>query len=875
MTARVFSRHHSHRRAAGRGPGRLAKSLVAGLAGLGLVGVVAGPLAPAALAESGRFELTGPDLRITVTRAGKELPLGAVPSLAEGDILHIAASLPGDQSAHLMVVSAFLRGATNPPPREWIGVARTWRDKPAEQTLTLTVPKGARQMVVLVVPDTRGAQGALVDAVRGKPGEFVRASQDLNQASLDHARLDAFIAAVRADSIAHPQGLRKIAPVLAHSLSIKLNEDCLDKIAEQQASCLVENREALVLNDVHTSSLTETLAGAPTDLALTVSATAAAGAGLYSPYIGVVRDLARVLGAFSNPQFSYLPTLAVVNGPVASLRLNTAPSFSKPKSVMVMAMPAIGADSPPQLRSTAPGPLCARSGPLVLPVEGAPLIFATGYAHDMSARLTAPEGKQSELDVTPSAEHGGYLVTSEHLPQNVGTVRLHLHGRWGFDAFEGPDFLVQRADDGPWSRSAPVGSTNPAEAGGPLVAGRDNTVTLAGPSPGCVEDVSLRLGNGPARPVAWHATDEGHVSVTVPLAEGETGDVRLEVREQGIASPATVALRARAESSRIDSVEIHAGDNEAVVTGQRLEQVLGVSLGDIDFRPDGLTRQGRTDRLHLTAQTTAGQSATGQGTTGQSGGPQGSGGKPGPAAKASRVGEAGTMVKVVVRLEDGRNQGVTVRIAPPRPRIDMISRTVNPAAIVPGTRLLKLSGDDLLPEDGELVFSVKAGPGTTLDPDDAIEVARAGSQSGLRLTSGKGLMMVDGQVVVATLRAADLPPGSFGPLRYRLVQAPGTPVGGNAGNGEQVGAWQPLATLARLPRITGFSCDGATSLPCTLSGRNLFLLDAVAADADFTRAITVQPGFTGSSLRVPRPVDGTLHLRLRDAPQARVGLAIN
>jgi hypothetical protein len=225
----------------------LAKSLVAGLAGLGLVGVVAGPLAPAALAESGRFELTGPDLRITVTRAGKELPLGAVPSLAEGDILHIAASLPGDQSAHLMVVSAFLRGATNPPPREWIGVARTWRDKPAEQTLTLTVPKGARQMVVLVVPDTRGAQGALVDAVRGKPGEFVRASQDLNQASLDHARLDAFIAAVRADSIAHPQGLRKIAPVLAHSLSIKLNEDCLDKIAEQQASCLVENREALVL----------------------------------------------------------------------------------------------------------------------------------------------------------------------------------------------------------------------------------------------------------------------------------------------------------------------------------------------------------------------------------------------------------------------------------------------------------------------------------------------------------------------------------------------------------------------------------------------------------------------------------------------------
>jgi hypothetical protein len=372
-------------------------------------------------------------------------------------------------------------------------------------------------------------------------------------------------------------------------------------------------------------------------------------------------------------------------------------------------------------------------------------------------------------------------VTSEHLPQNVGTVRLHLHGRWGFDAFEGPDFLVQRADDGPWSRSAPVGSTNPAEAGGPLVAGRDNTVTLAGPSPGCVEDVSLRLGNGPARPVAWHATDEGHVSVTVPLAEGETGDVRLEVREQGIASPATVALRARAESSRIDSVEIHAGDNEAVVTGQRLEQVLGVSLGDIDFRPDGLTRQGRTDRLHLTAQNAAGQNAASQNTAGQSATGQSGGPRVQVASRARQQGQAGwARPEPWSRSSSASKTGATRaspcdRPAAPAHRHDQPHR--EPRRDRARHAPLKLSADDLLPEDGELVFSVKAGPGTTLDPDDAIEVARAGSQSGLRLTSGKGLMMVDGQVVVATLRAADLPPGSFGPLRYRLVQAPGTPVG--------------------------------------------------------------------------------------------------
>jgi hypothetical protein len=129
--------------------------------------------------------------------------------------------------------------------------------------------------------------------------------------------------------------------------------------------------------------------------------------------------------------------------------------------------------------------------------------------------------------------------------------------------------------------------------------------------------------------------------VTVPLAEGETGDVRLEVREQGIASPATVALRARAESSRIDSVEIHAGDNEAVVTGQRLEQVLGVSLGDIDFRPDGLTRQGRTDRLHLTAQNAAGQNAASQNTAGQSATGQSGGPRVQVASRARQQGQAG------------------------------------------------------------------------------------------------------------------------------------------------------------------------------------------------------------------------------------------
>lgn len=408
------------------------------------------------------------------------------------------------------------------------------------------------------------------------------------------------------------------------------------------------------------------------------------------------------------------------------------------------------------------------------------------------------------------------------LPKGPGAVALHLHGRWGFDAYDGPDFTIQWPDGGGWTRGA--------GASGPLVSGRDNEVLLDGASPGCVEDVSLRVGNGPARSVTWRAVDAGKLAVTVPLAEGETGDVRLEIRQQGLDGSATVNLRARAESSRIDGVDVRAGEGEALITGQRLEQVVSVSVGTLEFKPDGLTREGRIDRLHL--------AATGD----------------------ARAGDAGTAVKAVVKLDDGRSQTVSLKIGPARPRADIISRTVNAAPVPAGTRPLRFAGDDLLPEDGELVFSLRAAPGTAFTPDDAIEVAPAGRQSGLVLSAGKGLMATDAQVVVATLRAGDLPPASYGQLRYRLVK------------GGQAGAWVPLATLARLPRITGLACDGNGSQPCTLTGRNLFLLDAVAADDAFNRAATVQPGFTGSSLRVPRAVDGTLHLRLRDAPGTKVTL---
>src|SRR5437016_3483421 len=80
-------------------------------------------------AEPAPFDLGGPNLAITVTRGQKTLPITQVPNLAPGDRLWIQADFPASQSAHYLMVAAFLRGATNPPPEEWFYPCETWKAK--------------------------------------------------------------------------------------------------------------------------------------------------------------------------------------------------------------------------------------------------------------------------------------------------------------------------------------------------------------------------------------------------------------------------------------------------------------------------------------------------------------------------------------------------------------------------------------------------------------------------------------------------------------------------------------------------------------------------------------------------------------------------
>lgn len=783
-----------------------------------LGGLAAGALllpGMARTAEPAPFDLAGPALRISVTRGAVTLPIAQVPSLEEGDRIRVAGDFPTDQRARFLLVSAFLQGATNPPAKDWIDSAEPWKKKEKDRQLDLVVPKGARQLILFLVPESGGAAGAIADAVRGKPGEFVRATQDLNQASLDRARLDSFMGAIRAQENSHPEYLRSVAPMLARSLSMKLNADCLDKVIDLQAACLLEHREALVLADVHTSSLTETLAGAPVDLALQLSSTREAGMGYYSPYIGVVRDIARVFGAFSNPQLDYLPSLTQRQGEGAALLLNAAPSFAKPRSVLVAGMPAIEANSPPRLRAAVDHPLCGARADLLLPVDGAPLIYATDYLRETKLRIDAPAGAV-DIPVRARADKGGYLVDGPVPAGMSGKLTGRLHGLWGFDPYEGPTFRLEFPAAGEWRVAGEPAS---------LVSGRDNPLELDGPSPACVASVTIRRGNDPALPVDATVTEQGRLRLTLPLKDVRPGPLTIELRQLGAAEPASLSVRAYAQASRLDGLTIHQGDRFGILSGQRLDQVERVSLGDRELRPMALRREGDVDRLTVAA---------------EDGGPLEDG--------ASRA---------RVRLKDGRSLSVSVGFEGPRPGVALLQRTVKMARSS-GAIPLTIKGEQVLPDTGQMVFSARLNDGPRLSAKDRVEIATVDEEARVELVAGPDLQIQGNDVLVAAFDPAKLGPAAFGPLQVRLVRESGA------------SDWQPLAILARLPRITSVDCAGAG--PCVVKGERLFLIQSIGAGKG--SPVTIAEGFTGDTLRVPKPMGDSLSIRLRDAPGEAVTIAI-
>lgn len=363
--------------------------------------------------DKARFDLIGPKIDIRISRGSATLPIAEVPNLQPGDKIWIKADLPPTQSNHLLLIVAFLRGTTNEPPDNWFTEIDTWDKKTAEGT-TVTVPDDAEQALLFVAPETGGDFKTLRSAVKGKPGLFIRADADLNEASFEQQRIEHYLAAMKTVPQDDPKAIQDRSAKLATTLALKPNADCFKQPVEQQVICLTQTSAPVLLEDGHGQSIAEAVSTGPaSDFINAASYTQPAGAGLYSAYVGAVVDLVHLVGMLRTAQYQYIPGLSFPQGPSLSLRLNAPPSFNKPKSVIVIGLPAIQKAKVPPLRPHDPNEVaCLLRPKMTLLLEGAPLVFATSFAHDLVLHLNRT-GAPTDLPLTPDAFEGGLVASNE------------------------------------------------------------------------------------------------------------------------------------------------------------------------------------------------------------------------------------------------------------------------------------------------------------------------------------------------------------------------------------------------------------------------------------------------------------------------------
>jgi len=768
-------------------------------------------------ADGPAFDLSGPKVDMHVKRGDVTLPIASVPNLLAGDRLWIHPDFPESQSAHFVLVVVFLRGATNPPPTEWFTRVETWTRQAREEGVFVTVPKEAEQALLFLAPETGGDFSTLRNAVRKLPGAFVRASQDLQAASLDRMRLEAYLAEVKETSQTDPKLLKERAERAARSLGIRLDQQCFDKPSDQQAPCLVQHTDSLVLDDTNMQSKVEQLANSSTgDLMNQISYSTVGGAGAYSPYVGAIVDTAKILASLHTAHFVYIPALALPTKDTLNLRLNMPPSFRDPKSVVVVALPPVGVAKLPPLHPVSPADaFCAQKPSQVLPVEGAPLVFATQLGHDLKLHIDSKAGPV-DLPVKADSSQGGLVF--EHpaplLPESDLTGVLR--GKWGFDDWEGPRFHLHSAQVGKWT----VASADQSA----LVVGREDTLHLENESSLCVDRVELPAATGSPAKLVWKPLKPEQIEISVPLKDAQPGPITLNIYQFGLTKPDQLNLKAYAEAASLDRLTVSVGDAEAILKGTRLDEVAKATLDGISWTPAALNRVQDYDQLALRTE-----------------------------ASTANL-DPGKRYSASVQLRDGRQLKVKVNVEPQRPQVTLLSKGAQDDSATAASPVHLGSPDDL-PLEGRLLFFLKSRVPANFPRDQKVEVAAEDGSFRTLLSLADGtLILEDAKTALGVLAPlARFGSSAFGSIHARAISAEGV-----------TGDWLPLGTLVRLPGFKELRCPHATAKPCTLTGVNLFLATSIASTPEFDNATDVPPEFTGTQLSVPRPTNGLLYLKLRD-----------
>ena len=784
------------------------------------------------------FDLAGPKVDVRVQRTGKTLPIAEVPNLLPGDRLWVHPDFPDSQSAHYVLIVAFLRGATNPPPPEWFTRVDTWTREVREEGVFVVVPEEAQQALVFLAPESGGDFSTLRQAVRGRPGAFVRATQDLQQASWDRLRLDAYLDGVKQTALHQPLELKDRTARMARTLGVKLDKECFDKPTEQQAPCLVQHTDGLVLDDANSHSMVEQLTtGSTMDLVNQIGSTPLGGGGMYGAYVGAIVDVVRIFGSMHTAHFQYIPALALPIKDTMNLRLNTPPSFRAPKSVLVVALPPVGPGKTPVLLPTAPtDEYCAQKSELVLPCDGAPLIFASSLGRELVLHVETVKGP---LDIPLKVDPGAGGLVLQHKPPvlkpNVQTAVVR--GRWGFDAWEGPHYRLHTSLPQTW-KLAPGDQTA-------LILGRDDTLHLVAESeasqstsPLCVESVEKLSPDGSLHKLTWKAAKPDGLEIVVPMKaapadpaalhettpEVAVNSVTLNIRQYGLDKPDSVQLKAYAEAASLERLTLSVGDTTALLKGTRLDEVAQVELAGVHFAPLALSRLLDADQLALKADNSTSSL------------------------------ESTKRYTARVELHDGRQLKVPVTVQPQRPQLTLRSKgvqfeeTVSPSPVRLGT-------DDDLPVNGRLVFFLESKVPHIFPRNQKVEVAAVdGSYRTVLSLTDSSLMLEDAHTALGVVEPlARFGSSAFGPIQLRAVSAEGV-----------TGDWISLGTLVRLPGFKELRCPRSNSKPCLLSGTNLFLIAEVSAQPGFESSVEVPSDFTGTQLSVPHGTGGTLYLRLRD-----------
>ena len=831
-----------------------------------------------------------------VQRQGKTLPIAEVPNLLPGDRLWIHPDLPESQSTHYVLIIAFLRGATNPPPPEWFRRVETWNKEVREEGVFVAVPAEAQQALIFLAPETTGDFNTLRKAVHDRPGAFVRAAQDLQQASWDRLRLDAYLAQVKTLSPNDPKALKEDTELAARSLGIRVDQQCFDKPTEQQAPCLTQHPDGLVLDDSNAQSMVSQMAnGSAADMMAQLSYAPIGGAGAFSPYVGAIVDMARILSSMHTAKYQYIPALALPQKNQAdtlNLRLNVAPSFRDPKSVIVVALPPVGPSIPPPLhpgvpievaeskdaktpsgQNSTPTPApnaiptyCSAKPELSFSAEGAPLIFATAMAHDLvlhvetraslpatstdhpelvqpgTTPLSQPAQIGIDIPVEPNPAQGGFTLQKPLPALPEMEVVAELRGQWGFDSWTGPKYHLVSPHDNGW--------VVPASEMNTLITGREDTLHIQGPSTLCVEGVQAsfkELPNHPSEPsplkLTWKSPKPETLEVVVPLRDAAPGTVTIAIHQFGLAKAEDLPLKAYAEAAAIEHLTLSVGDKIAVLKGKRLDEVDSADLAGISFAPSVLNRVQDYDQLDM--------SATGATTTLQ----------PGDSYSAK------------VTLRDGRTLHVPATVEAPRPQVELLSKGVqhDEAGADPTVQPpVHLGSPNDLPLQRRLVFFLRSKVPGVFPRKEKIELAAVDGSFDTTLSLSDGSMMLeDAHTAVAVLDPNDrFGASAFGPIQLRAIAPDGV-----------TGDWVPLGTLVRLPGFTGapaakeLRCPRSVTKPCQLTGTNLFLITQVSTNSDMSNAVDVPPEFTGTALTVPNVAhsgtsgaSGTLYFRLRDDP---------